>query len=248
MRTADYERFARALCDADAPLPDGLCAPGHATLADRFAVYRNNVHVSLVEALAEGFPCVRAQVGDEFFRAMARMHVQQHKPSTPLLTHYGELFPDFIGTFEPASTLPWLPDLARMERAWAECWAAADAAALPVTALRTMNAGELARCRFTAHPAVRLVRSQWPIASLWEAHQHTQPDLGELDWLAEDVMLTRPQHEVLLHRLDADAARFIEALLQGESIETAAGRAPQVDAGAMLGFMLDNGTLLEIRR
>lgn len=43
------ERFARALCDADAPLPDGLCAPGHATLADRFAVYRNNVHVSLVE-------------------------------------------------------------------------------------------------------------------------------------------------------------------------------------------------------
>jgi hypothetical protein len=248
MRAADYEHFAHALCDAEAPLPGGLRAPAQAALADRFAVYRNNVHVSLVEALAEGFPCVRAQVGDEFFRAMARMHVQQHKPSTPLLTHYGEHFPDFISTFEPASTLPWLPDLARMERAWSECWAAADAAALPVTALRSLNASELARCRFTAHPAVRLVRSQWPIASLWEAHQQAQPDLGALELLAEDVMLTRPQHEVLLQRLDADAARFIEALLQGESIETAAGRAPQVDAGAMLGFMLDNGTLLEIRR
>lgn len=246
MHTADYERFAQALCDADAALPAGLRAPSGAALLDRFAVYRNNVHVSLVDAMAEGFPAVRAQVGDEFFRAMARVYVQQHKPSTPLLTGYGDHFPAFIAAFEPAATLPWLPDLARLEFAWSQCWAAADAAALPLAALRTRRADDLVKCRFTAHPATRLVRSAWPVARLWEAHQQPDPDLGDLDWQPQNVLLTRPQVEVLLHPMDDAAADFTEALLQGLTVEGAAVRAPQIDAGAMLGSLLDDGTFLEI--
>jgi hypothetical protein len=247
MRTADYEHFAHALCEADAALPAGLRAPGGAALLDRFAVYRNNVHVSLVDSLAESFPGVRAQVGDEFFRAMARVYVQQHKPSTPLLMCYGEFFPGFIETFEPAAALPWLPDLARLELAWSQCWAAADAAALPLAALRLRHAGDLLQCRFTAHPAVRLVRSEWPVARLWEAHQRQEADLGTLDWQPQNVLLTRPQSVVLLHPMDDAAADFTEALLQGLTIESAASRAPQIDAGAMLGSLLDDGTFLEIR-
>ncbi len=39
----------------------------------RFAVYRNNVAASLIEAMVQRFPAVCAIVGDEFFRAMARV-------------------------------------------------------------------------------------------------------------------------------------------------------------------------------
>lgn len=248
MRTADYEAFAASLCDADLAAPGFLGAPPGCPLEDRLAVYRNNVHVSLVESLADSFPIVRAQVGDDFFRAMARAHVQQHKPASPLLVHFGEEFPDFISSFGPAAGLPWLPDIARLERAWSQCWAAEDSPALPVTALAGFAAGALARARIAAHPAARIVTSPWPVASLWEGHQSPHPDLSHLDWRPESVLLTRPRAEVLLRRLDAEEAAFASALLAGDTIDAAHEAAPGVDAGALLGLLVESGFIREICR
>jgi hypothetical protein len=247
MHSADYQRFAAALCDADAALPAFIRAPAAASLADRFAVYRNNVHVSLVDSLAHSFPIAHAHVGDEFFRAMAREYVQDHKPQSPLLTFYGKDFPDFIAAFEPAHALPWLPDLARLEQAWSDCWAAADMPALPITTLRSLGAEELAQSRLIAHPAARLVRSAWPVADLWQAHQCAQPDLTTLEWRPQNVLLTRPHAQVLLHPMDDTAATFTAALLEGATIETAAASAQGFDAGALLRQLFDDGSIVEIR-
>ncbi len=247
MQPADYARFARALCDADLPPPPGLVVPEGAALADRFAVYRNTVHVSLVDALGEAYPVVRSQVGDDFFRAMARAYVQQHKPATPVLAHYGETFAAFVVGFEPAADLPWLPDLARLERAWSECWAAAEAAAVPLTQLGAMHPETLARATFQPHPAARLLQSPWPVADLWEAHQvATAPDLSTLQWRAQNVLLSRPLGEVLLHRLDDGAAGITAALLAGESLEAAAARAPDTPMGPLLALLIDAGLFTEI--
>jgi hypothetical protein len=205
------------------------------------------VHVSLVDCIAESFPIVRAQLGEDFFRAMARAFVQEHKPATPLLTFYGEHFPDFIAAFEPAADLPWLPDLARLERAWSACWAAQDAAAMPLGALRNLQADELAMCRVRAHPAVRLVRSAWPVGDLWQAHQYAQPDLSGLQWHPQNVLLTRPQAEVRLRLLGDGAAHFTAALLEDQPIEAAAALAPHIEAGTLLAQLVDDGMILEIR-
>ena len=247
MHSADYQRFAAALCDADAALPAFIRAPAAASLADRFAVYRNNVHVSLVDSLTHSFPIAHAHVGAEFFRAMARAYVQDHKPQSSLLTFYGKDFPDFIAAFEPAHALPWLPDLARLEQAWSDCWAAADMPALPITSLRTLGADELAQSRLIAHPAARLVRSAWPVAELWQAHQSAQPDLSALEWRPQNVMLTRPQAQVLLRDLDDAAAAFTAALLEGATIEVAASCSPELDVGTMLRQLFDDGSIVEIR-
>lgn len=248
MRQADYAAFVAALCDADAAVPEFASAPDTAALADRFAVYRNNVHVSLVASLADSFPIVRAMVGEEFFHAMARSFVQQHKPMTALLRLYGTDFPDFIAAFEPAASLPWMPDVARLELAWSESWAAADASALPIGALQGFTAGDLARARVKSHPAARLVRSPWPIANLWEAHQHPEPNLATLSWQPQRVLITRPGGEVLLMQLEDPAADFTAALMAGESIEHAASRVPQLDTGALLVRLFDHGLILEICR
>lgn len=247
MRSAEYPVFASALCDADAALPEGLASPAGTDLSDRFAVYRNNVHVSLVESLAAGFPITRAHVGEDFFRAMARAHVQRSKPRSAQLLHHGEDFPDFIRTFGPAASLPWLPDLASLERAWSQSWAAADAPALPITALRERRADELLQMRVCVHPAVRLLRSAWPVADLWEAHQGPDADLSTLEWSSQNVLLCRPHAEVLLRRVNDEAADFIAALLAGDSIESAAARAPALDAGSLLQSLFEDGFILEIR-
>ena len=61
---------------------------------------------------------VRLLVGEEFFRAMAQIHVRAHRPRSPLMFEYGDELPDFIAGFPPAADVPYLADVARLEIAW----------------------------------------------------------------------------------------------------------------------------------
>ena len=88
--------FAAALLDAGLPPPPGLRAWNGSDPARRFGVYRNNVIVSLVGALGDTFPVVRRLVGDDFFDAMAGVHVRAHPPASPVLAHYGAGFADWL--------------------------------------------------------------------------------------------------------------------------------------------------------
>src|SRR6266540_1152692 len=81
--------FKAALLDRTLPVPLGLVGPDGESSARRFGVYRNNVLVSLTEALRETYPAVCRIVGDEFFRAMARMYVLASPPASPVLLDYG---------------------------------------------------------------------------------------------------------------------------------------------------------------
>jgi hypothetical protein len=65
----EYMQFAGALVNPQAELPAGIAAPP-GVLAERFAVYRNNVFAGLIEALSGRFAITNMVVGDEFFRAM----------------------------------------------------------------------------------------------------------------------------------------------------------------------------------
>jgi hypothetical protein len=246
MRPADYHAFAQALQNPAMPSPAGLHVPPDTDMAGRFAVYRNNVHVSLIEALAEKFTVTRALVGEEFFRAMARCYVLEHKPASPVLASYGEDFPDFIDAYESASALPFLGDAARLEREWSNCWAAADEPALDRSGLARFSAEQLATARIRPHAAARLLRSAWPVADLWQAHQQTSPDLSSLQWQAQDVLITRPDAEIRLQRIDAGAAAIAQALFAGSSIAEAAAHTETIDMGAALGLFLDSGMIAEV--
>ena len=73
---SDQRTFANALLAPDQTCPEGLFSSNGADPASRFAVYRNNVHSSLINALAAAYPVTLQLVGDEFFRAMAGLYVQ----------------------------------------------------------------------------------------------------------------------------------------------------------------------------
>jgi len=119
--------FASALLDPARPVPSGLATWNGSDPVARFAVYRNNVVVSLVAALADTFPVVRELVGEEFFTAMARLYVAEQPPLSPVLAHYGDGFADWVVQFEPAAAVPCLADMARLERARVRAYHAADA-------------------------------------------------------------------------------------------------------------------------
>ena len=115
--SSDQASFAEALLDPERRVPDGVTSHTHPAPAKRFAVYRNNVVVSLIDALATRFPAAQRIVGEEFFRAMAGVFARAHPPRSPLMMTYGEDLPAFIETFAPAAELPYLADVARLEAA-----------------------------------------------------------------------------------------------------------------------------------
>ena len=85
------EDFAAALLDPDLPAPSAISAAHRS----RFAIYRNNVALSLIEALAVRFPAVRCVVGEDFFAQTARLFVTKHPPTSRMLALYGEALPIF---------------------------------------------------------------------------------------------------------------------------------------------------------
>ena len=81
--------WGTALLDPDRAVPAGLVTWNGSDPAQRFAVYRNNVTVSLMQALADTFPVCAASVGEARFRDLARAFVRAQPPRSPVLARYG---------------------------------------------------------------------------------------------------------------------------------------------------------------
>src|SRR6266852_4282928 len=160
--------FAAALLDAALPMPEGLVGPDGEPDPKRFAVYRNNVVAGLTEALKDAFPAVHRIVGPEFFQALARAYVVIEPPRSPILLDYGAGFPDFIGEFEPAAGLPYLADVARIERAWAEAYHAPEASPIDPGVFMAIAPDQLPSVRLALHPSLRILRSQFPALTIWK--------------------------------------------------------------------------------
>src|SRR5712664_4953235 len=134
-RSSYATTFTSALTDPDRGTPAVVAGPNGKAAVKRYNVYRNNVTVSLIDALAAIYPAVQRITGVEFFRAMARFHVRATPPKSPLLFEYGRDFPAFIEQYEYARSMPWLADIARVERAWLDAYHAADADPLSAATL-----------------------------------------------------------------------------------------------------------------
>jgi hypothetical protein len=199
--------FAAALLDPELPVPPYLHSLGEPAGADRFAVYRNNVMVALIGAMGDAYPVVRRLVGDEFFRAMAAIFTRANPPRSPAMLEYGDGFAEFVAQFPPAASVPYLADVARLERAWVEAYHAPEAE--PICEARAMPV--------RLHPATRLVRSSYPVLAIWEANRaEDEPQALELSDQGDNVLVTRPAAEVQASRIPDDAAEFIESVVAGQ--------------------------------
>jgi len=247
--------FAAALLDPAQPGPAGLRSWNGSSTAQRLAVHRNNVTVSLVDALAENFPVVLALVGDDFFRAMATVYVRAHPPHSVLLARHGDGLPDFIAGFAPAASLPYLADVARLEALRCQASQAADAVplqALPPAVLAALqDAAQAMQLRLQLLPSVAVLASAHAVVSLWAAHQDDETSWPGDASQGESALVLRPGMEVLVLRLPPGGADFARALLQGQALGDAAAQAlaaaPDFDLGFNLQLLLQHGAVCAIQ-
>jgi len=218
---ATQAAFAAALTDPSKALPPGVVSPRGDRDGKRFAVYRNNVHVGLTQALAKRFPVTRRLVGEEFFAGMARMFAGREKPASPLLFLYGDGFPDFIATFEPAKGVPYLADIARIEAAWTRAYHAADIEPLGTASLVGIEPAKLVGLRLPMHPAAAVIVSPYPAGAIWASHQR-EAVAPVSEWSAETVLVARPALEVVVHVLPPRDAAFARELFAGATLGDAA--------------------------
>jgi Putative DNA-binding domain len=244
--------FSAAIFDPAAAPPAGVVGPDRRPSPRRFAVYRNNVVSALVNAVAGSFPAVRRIVGEDFFRAMARAYVLGEPPTSPVLLDYGTTFPDFIAGFAPAASLPYLPDVARIERLWRESYHAREAASLAPDALSGIPEAALPGIAFGLHPSLRLMRSRYPALTIWRMNASDAP-VRPVDISAEeDALIVRPGAEVEVRKVPPGGAVFVTALAAGETLLSAAATAQaaeeRFDLAGNLAGLLAAGALCEVRR
>jgi hypothetical protein len=250
MFASDQERFSKALLDPEAGVPDALRAHTAGVPARRFAVYRNNVVVGLVDALAARFPAVQRIVGEEFFRAMAQLYVRAHPPRSRLLMTYGDEFADFIANFAPAAELVYLADIARLEAARTRAFHATDALPADAKALRSIDDSALKKLRIEPHPAAEIVRSAFPVVTIWSMNSGEREPEEIADWSGEDALVVRPALEVHVRALPPGGAVFLSILFRGEplakAIKAAIAEHEDFDLVANLAGLISTGAVTQI--
>jgi len=242
--------FAAALTDPGRPIPAVVRGPNGKAASKRYNIYRNNVTVSLIDALAAIYPAVQRITGVEFFRAMARFHVRATPPTSSLLFEYGRRFADFIESYEYARPMPWLADTARLERAWLDAYHAADFASLAPEALAAIPAERLADAVFTPHPATSVIRSDFAVATIFAANRQDQLAARIDAAIAEDALVTRPDLNVVVRHLPPGAAVFLTGLISGRSLGEAAASASEqsisFDLAASIAGMIQAGAFTKV--
>jgi len=215
----------------------------------RFSVYRNNVIVSLVDALADTFPVTQALVGEPFFRAMAKLFAYAHPPKSPIMACYGNELPDFIEGFPPASSVPYLADVARLEMLRVAAYHAADVASVPAERIAEVLANEFAlpSLRLTLHPSVKVLQSRYAVVSLWASHQGMLELSSVVPDSAETALILRAGLNVEIVEIQATTGRFIQCIQAGDTFGTALEAAtvdnPVFDLSPILGLLIQKGML-----
>ncbi|MEO1704970.1 MAG: DNA-binding domain-containing protein [Pseudomonadota bacterium] len=222
--------LTQAILGPDLPVPEGLSDGQGRAAGKRFDVYRNNVAVSLTEALITAFPTVHNLVGDAFYRAMAGVFLRQHPPSSPLMMFYGAEMPGFLGSFEPVAHLPYLVDAARLDLALRQAYHAADAAPIAPEALQ-IAPDALMVARVEMAPAAQILTSPYPLHGIWLMTKGA----GKPPAHGQDVLVSRPGYDPEVDLLLPGAAEFLLALQGSATVEAALEAAPALSAERDLG-------------
>ena len=187
--------------------------PPDGTVEGRWHVYAHGYVARLVEALEADYPAVRRILGAKPFAALAERYVRAFPPRSFDLGRAGDLLPEHLSVDPIAVALPFLPDLARLERCVAEAFVAADAEPLTWEALLGESPETVAELPLVLAPGVALLPSRWPIVSLWRTRTEADEDVAvDLERNPETALVFRRGDSCACARLDSKETAFVAAL------------------------------------
>ncbi|WP_242140628.1 DNA-binding domain-containing protein [Sphingomonas sp. TREG-RG-20F-R18-01] len=237
---ADFqERFAVAIVAE--PSDEALAAlPG-------FAVYRNTSLSAAIDALAANYPRIEALLGPAAFSEIALEYTRAYRPDTPLLATYGTSFAAYLDAHPIRTELPYLADVARIDRMWTEAFFAVDAPPLSAESFAAIDLGAEPDRVLALHPASRHAWFDSPAAAIWLAHQEDMVEPIDIAWLPSGVHLTRAEFTIVVEAVPKPDILFLDLLNRGvpvvESAERLLTACPDADLAAIVARLLSRGAL-----
>ncbi|ETX12676.1 hypothetical protein MUS1_01500 [Marinomonas ushuaiensis DSM 15871] len=236
-------QFKAALLTEDTRFYEEIKASSMEEQEVRLNVYRNNVTVSLIEALCDIFPVTEAIVGDEFFHAMARIYLLNNPPSSPIIREYGQNFSDFIRNFEPAQSLPYLPDLAALEHAMLTLTHSEEYDMLDQEAVSDAftSVEDPSTLSLRVPPTTHILVSPFAIGSLYQAHfsdGHQRLNQVEIN-KSEYLLLVKSHLYAQLHVINKEEAIFIKNLMQEKTLGNAVPESDSFNLGETLAKLIE---------
>lgn len=226
------------------PAFDSLLADGCAvTPAQGLEIYRNNSRGVRARALQEIYPVCRRVLGADCFGAVVAQWIRMTPSVDGDLNLEGGGIPEVLDALvaeRPEYTaLPWLPDLARLERSLHQAYYRPNAPLLDLTPLESVADPGRLYPRLT--PSLDLLRSDWPVLRIWEDHQPG----GEPGPVADisgpwHLVIHRPHFQPRAEAVSVDLFSLLEACLEGCDLESLNGDpalVPElVSRGWLVGF------------
>lgn len=225
-------KFSRALFDAREE-PQALpLFKGDAQLAEqRFALYRGNLIGNWNKALASAYPVLQALVGDEFFSGLTRAYGKAHPSDNADLNLFGAHFAEFLAGFEHVSAYPYFPDMAKLEWALHRAHYAKNGGQAGPIDFAGLSPEQLDQARLVFAPACSLVRSDWAVVDVWQAHQPGMEESFPSELERPNCgLIVRPHWKADLVALTPAAYAVLSALAAGETLGCALDAALVFDA------------------
>lgn len=190
------------------------------------SAYRANAQSLAERTLVAACPTVAALMGDEDFATLAHALWRASPPGHGDLAQWGHELPAFIEAKRDLDPWPYLADAARLDLAVRDCEAAADGE-LDRPSLALLAEHEADALGLRLKPAVRLVASAWPIASILAAHRRDgRPDLEALqaalaDPRRQNVVVSRAPWRAEAAVVEASTFAWMAALRADASLAEA---------------------------
>lgn len=245
--------FAAAVFAGDSQLGGLLahCAGDPARAALGIEAYRRSVLGNLASAVQATYPVLENIVGREFLAAACRRYALTYPSVSADLNAYGDQFADFLGTYEPAKNLPYLPDVARLEWLIQQVYGAEDAPPQDLSRLATMAPEAWGELRFELDPAHASLVSRWPVVRIWEVNQPGYAGEFEVDFeQPESALIQRRPPGISVEALSPGEHALLLALQAGETlacaVESAVAGEAQFDLEACLQRFIGNALLRRV--
>ncbi len=191
-----------------------------------FNIYRNGYYRAAIDSLVSNYPTILALLGDDYFRSLAKHYVTEFPPCVGSLVGYGHEFASFLAEHDVSQQLPYLSDIARLDRAWLNVYFAAENAPITVDEISTLmgRVDDIAMHQLVLCTAIDIVSLDYAVTPVWQKLKET----GRLNTAIEVikrpeyVLLWRQHSEVLIRPITSVEFNFLSGLNAGLNLEEAA--------------------------
>lgn len=152
------------------------------------SVYKNNLKANAKRALAITYPSIKAIIGDENFTHATVQYLQEFLKTSADWGQWGEHLADYLEQQSLVESLPYLPDMARLDWALHQAYRAKNNES-NLNSFYLLEQDDSANLRFELASGLFVISSPFPIVAIRHYFKH-QPifDQGAFDACIEEAI------------------------------------------------------------